>query len=60
MSDIEIRKDTPIDIDSGDSGIVLDDVDINQLSAQGFTIREIEKLKGESKSSVARKINKED
>ena len=38
----------------------LDDVDINQLSAQGFTIREIEKLKGESKSSVARKINKED
>lgn len=38
----------------------LDDVDINQLSAQGFTIREIEKLKGESKSSVARKISKED
>ena len=27
MSDIEIRKDTPIDIDSGDSGIVLDDVE---------------------------------
>ena len=37
----------------------LDDVNINQLSAQGFTIREIEKLKGESKSSVARKISKE-
>ncbi|WP_295068208.1 ATP-binding protein [Ruminococcus sp.] len=38
----------------------LDDVDVNQLSTQGFTVREIEKLKGESKSSVARKISKED
>ena len=37
----------------------LDDVDINQLSDQGFTVREIEKLTGESKSSVARKLNKE-
>lgn len=38
----------------------LDDITVNQLSAQGFTVREIEKLKGESKSSVARKISKED
>ena len=38
----------------------LDDITVNQLSAQGFTVREIEKLKGESKSSVARKINKEE
>ena len=38
----------------------LDDITVNQLSDQGFTVREIEKLKGESKSSVARKINKED
>ena len=38
----------------------LDDVTVNQLSSQGFTVREIEKLKGESKSSVARKISKED
>ena len=38
----------------------LDDINVTQLSAQGFTVREIEKLKGESKSSVARKINKED
>ena len=38
----------------------LDDITINQLSDQGFTVREIEKLKGESKSSVARKINKGD
>lgn len=38
----------------------LDDVSVNQLSEQGFTVREIEKLKGESKSSVARKLNKEE
>ncbi|MDY2888952.1 MAG: ATP-binding protein [Candidatus Caccosoma sp.] len=38
----------------------LDQIDIEQLYAQGFTVREIEKLKGESKSSVSRKLNKED
>lgn len=38
----------------------LDGIDINQLYEKGFTVREIEKLKGESKSSVARKLNKED
>ena len=38
----------------------LDGTEINQLYANGFTIREIEKLKGESKSNVARKLNKED
>ena len=38
----------------------LDDTDINQLYERGFTVREIEKLKGESKSSVSRKLNKED
>jgi len=37
----------------------LDDTDINQLYESGFTVREIEKLKGESKSSVSRKLNKE-
>ena len=38
----------------------LERTDINQLYEKGFTVREIEKLKGESKSSVSRKINKED
>ena len=38
----------------------LDRTDISQLYAMGFTVREIEKLKGESKSSVSRKLNKED
>lgn len=38
----------------------LDEMDIEQLYKQGFTIREIEKLKGESKSTVSRKLNKED
>lgn len=38
----------------------LDGTDIAQLYAQGFTVREIEKLKGESKSTVARKLNKDD
>lgn len=37
----------------------LDTTDISQLYAQGFTIREIEKLKGEPKSTVARKLSKE-
>lgn len=38
----------------------LEGTDINQLYNKGFTVREIEKLKGESKSTVARKLNKED
>lgn len=38
----------------------LDKTDINQLYENGFTVREIEKLKGESKSTVSRKLNKED
>lgn len=38
----------------------LDGTDVNQLYAKGFTVREIEKLKGESKSTVARKLSKED
>lgn len=33
---------------------------IEQLHEMGFTVREIEKLKGESKSSVSRKLNQED
>lgn len=37
----------------------LDKTDINQLYEKGFTVREIEKLKGESKSTVSRKLNKE-
>ena len=37
----------------------LENIDVNELSNQGFTVREIEKLKGESKSSVARKIKGE-
>lgn len=36
----------------------LEDKDIEQLYAQGFTVREIEKLKGESKSTVSRNLNK--
>ena len=35
----------------------IDTVDFNELHCQGFTVREIEKLKGESKSSVSRKLN---
>ena len=35
----------------------LDTTDINELYANGFTLREIEKLKGEPKSTVARKLN---
>lgn len=38
----------------------LEQIDIAGLYAQGFTVREIEKLKGESKSTVSRKLNKED
>ena len=38
----------------------LEEIDINQLHAKGFTVREIEKLKGESKSNVSRKLKKED
>ena len=38
----------------------LEKTDIAQLYERGFTVREIEKLKGESKSSVSRKLNKED
>ena len=38
----------------------LDQKDINQLHEEGFTVREIEKLKGESKSSVSRKLKKEE
>lgn len=34
--------------------------EIDQLHANGFTVREIEKLKGESKSTIARKLNKEE
>ena len=37
----------------------LEETDINTLYSQGFTLREIEILKGEAKSTVARKINKE-
>lgn len=38
----------------------LDEIELNQLHTKGFTVREIEKLKGESKSSVSRKLNKEE
>lgn len=37
----------------------LEQTDLEQLHKQGFTVREIEKLKGESKSTVSRKLNKE-
>lgn len=38
----------------------LDKKDINQLHDEGFTVREIEKLKGESKSAVSRRLKKEE
>ena len=38
----------------------LEQIDIAKLHVQGFTVREIEKLKGESKSTVSRKLNKEE
>ena len=37
----------------------LEQIDIATLHAQNFTVREIEKLKGESKSAVSRKLNEE-
>ncbi len=38
----------------------LENTDINELHySKGFTLREIEKLKGESKSNLSRKLNKE-
>ncbi|MCI8993726.1 MAG: AAA family ATPase [Eubacterium sp.] len=36
----------------------LEETDIEQLHVQGFTVREIERLKGESKSTVSRKLSK--
>lgn len=38
----------------------LEQVDISQLYGQGFTVREIEKLTGESKSNVSRRLRKEE
>lgn len=38
----------------------IDETNVEQLHEQGFTVREIEKLKGESKSSVSRKLSKEE
>lgn len=38
----------------------LEDTDINELYSKGFTVREIEKLKGESRSTVSRRLNRED
>lgn len=38
----------------------LEQTDIEQLYKLGFTVREIEMLKGESKSAVARKLSEED
>lgn len=35
----------------------LDNKDINKIHEEGFTIREIEKLKGKSKSNIARKLS---
>ncbi|MFD1261644.1 ATP-binding protein [Entomomonas asaccharolytica] len=37
----------------------LEQITFEKLHAQGFTIRDIEKLKGEPKSTVARKLSKE-
>ena len=37
----------------------LDYKDVSDLYLEGFTVREIEKLKGESKSTVSRKLQKE-
>ena len=36
----------------------LEETDIEELHAQGLTVREIEKLKGESKSTVSRKLSR--
>jgi len=38
----------------------LEQKDIRQLNEEGFTVREIEKLKGESKSTVSRKLKNEE
>lgn len=38
----------------------IDNVTLEGLRKQGFTIREIEKLKGESKSNISRKLHKGD
>lgn len=38
----------------------LNKTDISQLYSMGFTVREIEKLTGESKSAVSRRLSKED
>lgn len=38
----------------------LEQTSISELYEKGFTVREIEKLKGESKSTISRKLNKED
>lgn len=38
----------------------IEQTDIEQLHTQGFTVREIEKLKGESKSTISRKLSKEE
>lgn len=38
----------------------IEQTEIEELHAKGFTVREIEKLTGESKSAVSRKLNKED
>lgn len=35
----------------------IDNTDISQLYSKGFTVREIEKLKGQPKSTVSRKLN---
>lgn len=37
----------------------IEETALDQLYAQGFTVREIEKLKGESKSTVSRKLSRE-
>ena len=38
----------------------IEETNVEQLHEQGFTVREIEKLKGESKSSVSRMLNREE
>lgn len=38
----------------------LDQKELAELYAEGFTVREIEKLKGESKSTISRKLSKEE
>lgn len=38
----------------------IEQASLDELHKKGFTVREIEKLKGESKSNVSRKLNKED